>query len=131
MEHSATNQQQQLSDTNTMSNIKKPASLLYFLESKNIPIIKMKQHFLENCANIPQEARLPIWKVCLGISSQNDYAKTNEAFIEQYNYLKHVLDDVLQFKVKNQETHIFCIFLLDRDTLPLYESNVGFLFVIS
>jgi hypothetical protein len=38
-------------------------SLLY---SKKLEIKKLKEHFLENYASVPQEHRLSFWKLLLG-----------------------------------------------------------------
>jgi hypothetical protein len=45
---------------------KKPTTLLSFLEAKKIDKAKLKQFFIENCSNIPQELRSVFWKICLG-----------------------------------------------------------------
>ena len=45
---------------------KKTVTFKSFLEAKRINQTKIREHFLENCSNIPQELRLVIWKIFLG-----------------------------------------------------------------
>lgn len=61
MEHFAT-----LPFSNNMDKIKKTISFKSFFEGKRIDKTKIREHFLENCSNIPQELRLVLWKIFLG-----------------------------------------------------------------
>lgn len=45
---------------------KKYASFRHLLDDKNVDKTKIKDYFLENYSNIPQEFRLLLWKVFLG-----------------------------------------------------------------
>ena len=46
--------------------LKKTVSFKSFLEAKRIDKVKVREDFLENCSNIPQELRLVFWKIFLG-----------------------------------------------------------------
>lgn len=105
---------------------KRPISLLTFLECKKIDKERMRQFYVENCPNIPQELRLILWKICLGISGlfQDQYNATDKSLNEQYQYLQHVLENVIVMKRQLPAEMNFCLYLLDRGELPTRESDV-------
>jgi hypothetical protein len=48
-----------------------------------------------------------------------------------YQYLKHVIKDVLKFNETSQVDLNYCIYLLDKDQLPLNESyTVIYIYII-
>ena len=106
---------------------KKPTSLLSFLEAKKIDKIRLKHFFIENYSNIPQELRLVLWKICLGVSGsfQSEYTTSDKVLKDQYDYLKRILEEVIQINNKNPLEFNFCIYLLDKESLPLNETDLN------
>jgi hypothetical protein len=45
---------------------KKANQLILLLYSNKLDVKKLKEHFLENYASVPQEHRLIFWKLLLG-----------------------------------------------------------------
>jgi hypothetical protein len=57
-------------------------------------------------------------------SFQAQFATSDKTFSDQYEYLKHVLQDVMLMSTQDAEELNFCIFLLDKESLPLAEADV-------
>lgn len=66
--------------TNASEKFKKTVSLKTFFEAKRIDVNKIRDHFIENCSNIPQELRLIIWKIFLGWFSKFSFIISNKSF---------------------------------------------------
>jgi hypothetical protein len=107
---------------------KKPVTFKSLLDSKNIDKKKVKEYFLENYVNLPQEFRLLLWKIFLGITStnlfENQFSSTEKIFSDHYSYLKYNIENVLEIKMKRPDELNYCIYLLDRDYLPLNRDEI-------
>lgn len=103
--------------------IKKVNSLILLLYAKRLDKIKIKNQFLENYASVPQEHRLIFWKLLLGISNsfQPQYSSSDSILNSHYNYLRRVIQEVIQIKSNNEEELNFYIYLLDKNRLPFEE----------
>lgn len=102
--------------------LKKTVSFKSFLEAKRIDKVKVREDFLENCSNIPQELRLVFWKIFLGISNsfQSQSFSSDKLLEDHYFYLKNTLTKSLEIGSNRPEEMNFFIYLLDRGELPLY-----------
>jgi len=110
------------------SKSKKPFTFKSLLDSKKIDKKKVREYFLENYINLPQQFRLLLWKIFLDISSsnlfENQFASTEKIFSDHYIYLKHNVENVLEIKMKKADELNYCIYLLDRDYLPLNRDEI-------
>lgn len=106
---------------------KKTISFKSFLEAKRIDKLKVREHFFENCSNIPQELRLVIWKIFLGVSNsfQSQYVTSDKLIEDHYIYLRNTLSKTLGFQSERPEEMNYFIYLLDKGELPLSAINVN------
>jgi len=108
-------------------NKKKINALLYsILEAERCDKAKMRAHILENYASLPQEHRLTIWKLMLGISNifhSQDYL-SNQIHTKHYEYLTHVLTQVLKVNMNRSDQFNYCLYLLDKEHLPLNMEDI-------
>ncbi|CAF0876339.1 unnamed protein product [Brachionus calyciflorus] len=104
-----------------MEKSKKPISLKSFLDSKKIDTKKLREYFLENFSNIPQELRLILWKIVLGISSpfHQQSSDVDKLLKENFSYLNHIIQKVLEIKTQDDQILNYYIYLLDKDSLPI------------
>ena len=137
---------------NDKSNAEKPKKGLVFkslLYAKKIDRAKLKAEFLDNYSSVPQEHRLAFWKSMLGKRSillelqsskplftahgsskgiwsifPSQYQAIDSILKSHYQYLKNVIAEVLKISYKNMEELNYCIYLLDRDLLPLNEPEI-------
>lgn len=117
-------------DTHNLASLaektKKPSQLKSLLYAQIVDRDKLKEYFLENHTCLPQEHRLPFWKVMLDVWSvyPNQYPTIDLILKNHYEYLKSTVRDVLKVSHKNEAELNYCIYLLDRDLLPLNESDI-------
>ncbi|RNA42256.1 hypothetical protein BpHYR1_021204 [Brachionus plicatilis] len=100
---------------------KKFLSLFLYLDTKKVDKEKLREHFLENYSIIPQELRLNLWKIALGVSSPfHEQNNTIDKMLkEHYEYMKHIIENILQIEAKNDQDLNYFIYLLDKDRLPI------------
>jgi hypothetical protein len=59
-----------------------------------------------------------------GVSSViSNNQNPDKLFENHYKYLKRIIEDVIQIDSRNQDELNYCIYLLDRDYLPLNDHD--------
>ena len=53
---------------------------------------------------------------------------SDKIYENHYQYLKRIVENVIQIETKNQDEFNYCIYLLDREYLPLNDREIVSLF---